>query len=399
MFVHNGPIGVSEFSTDLLRGRHAGGESNKAGDMGVNSTRRAIESVDGASSTAPLVVTADLELLDHVLAATAAVGVEPSVTADAGSLRSAWAGAPLVLIGADLAAQCAELVLPRRTEVYVVGAAEDAPEAARWSAPLGAAVIGLPDGSGLLTAAIADVTGRPAGSGVTVAVLGGSGGVGASTVAAGLAVGAASRGLSAMLVDLDPCGGGIDLLVGAEAVAGWRWPRLSTATGHIGDLTGHLPRAAGIDVLSAARGADGTVEVGPDPVRAVLLSASRSHRLVVVDLARTAPVVSAEVLRRADHTLMVVGASVRGVAAAQQRVRQIPDIATAIRVVARMPRHGGIEPRLVADALELPLAGALAEDRSLRQAAEHGDPPGRAARSPVARLSRRLLTELELQPR
>jgi secretion/DNA translocation related CpaE-like protein len=370
--------------------------------MGAKTIRAAAEpgsparrvSVDPGA--APLVVTGDLDLLDQILAATAAVGVEPTVTADVATIRPQWTSAPMVLVGLDRAAQCAEKVLPRRTEVYVVGSGGDAAELARWSAPLGAAVVGMPDGTGLLTAVVADVTGHPGGEGVTVAVVGGSGGVGTSTLAAGLAVGASARGLSALLVDLDPGGGGIDLLVGAEGAAGWRWPRLSAAHGHLGDLTGHLPRAAGLDVLSAARGSGAETEPGPDPVRAVLLSASRSHRLVVVDLARPAGAVGTEVLRRAERTLLVVGADVRGIAAAQQRAVGLRESVADVGVVVRRPRRGGIEPRLVAEALELPLAGTLAEDPSLRQAAERGDPPGRAARSPVARLSRKLLADLEL---
>ena len=44
-----------------------------------------------------------------------------------------------------------------------------------------------------------------------------------------------------MLIDADPRSGGLDLLLGAERTAGWRWPRLATARGHLGDLTGQLP--------------------------------------------------------------------------------------------------------------------------------------------------------------
>ena len=341
------------------------------------------------SSPAAAVLTGDLELLDSILAAAAAAGVEPVVTAEPATIRAQWTVASIVIVGVDRARRLAELVLPHRTEVYVVGQAGDE-DLWQWSAPLGAAVLGLPEAAGVLTAAIADATGRPSGSGRLVAVVGGSGGVGASSLAAGLAVVAAAEGVSALLVDLDPIGGGLDLLVGAESVVGWRWPRLSAARGHLGDLTGQLPRVAGIDVLSMAREQPADPPT-PEAVKAVLLSASRSHRLTTIDVPRGLDPGGREALRRADRTLLVAGADVRGIAAAQQVVSRLQEAATAVEVVVRTPRTGGIDAQLVAEALELPLAAALGSDPTLRHGAERGDPPGRATRGAVAKVCRRLL--------
>lgn len=340
-----------------------------------------------------LVLTADVELLDGILAATAAAGAEPTVCDTAAAIRSLWSSAPMVIIGADRARQAAELLLPHRTEVYVVGPQSRLAEMSAWSAPLGAAVIGLPDGSGTLTAAISDVTGRRAGTGRLVTVVGGSGGVGTSSLAAALAVGAATRGLPAMLVDLDVLGGGIDLLVGAEGVAGWRWPRLGVAQGHLGDLTGHLPRIGGLDVLSTTRD-DDVGQLAPEAVRAVLSSATRSHRLVVVDVSRSLSPAALEALRRSTLTLLMASADVRGIAAARRMADSLRDLTNGLALVVR--RSGGpvIEPDVVAESVGLPLAGVVRTDASLRQASERGDPPGRAQRSPLGRLSGRLLDRL-----
>ncbi len=343
----------------------------------------------------PLVITGDLELLDGVLAAAAAAAVEPSVTAEAASIRPAWSSAPMIIVGIDRVRQVRDLTLPRRSEVYVVGDETSQQELWQWSAPLKAAIVALPAGAGLLTAAIADVVARPGDGGLTVAVVGSSGGVGVSTIAAGLCYVAAAGNMSAMLVDLDPFGGGIDLLVGAESLPGWRWPRLQAAQGHLGELTGHLPRAAGIDVLSASRDSDQVpAELGTDPVRAVLLSASRSHRLTVVDLPRAMTASSREVLHRAQRTLLVVAANIRAIAAAQQIRPQLLSASSDLHVVVRMPRSGGVDAGTVADAVELPLAGAVGEDSSLDAAADRGEPPGRSARSSIGKLARRLLADL-----
>lgn len=343
----------------------------------------------------PLVVTSDLELLDNILAAATTAGVEPSVTPEPTSIRPAWSTAPMVIVGVDRAKAVSDLVLPRRGDVYVVGPERSEQDLWQWSAAMAAAVVSLPSGAGSLTAAMADLTARPGDGGSTVAVIGSSGGVGTSTIAAGLAYVAGTPGVPSFLLDLDPTGGGLDLLVGAEAMAGRRWDSLSAAQGHLGDLTGHVPRVAGMDVLSMSRddgGAGLTLEAGP--VRAVVSSASRSHRLTVADLPRALTTSCREALHWADRTLLVVAADVRGIAAAQQMRSHLRSASSELQVIVRTPRSGGVSPGMVSDAVELPLAGVVGEDPSLRPAAERGEPPGRSARGPIAKLGRRLLAQL-----
>ena len=53
--------------------------------------------------TAPLLVTADETLLDELLRLSAAAGRRPTSRTTAGRAAAAWATAPLVLVGADLA--------------------------------------------------------------------------------------------------------------------------------------------------------------------------------------------------------------------------------------------------------------------------------------------------------
>ncbi len=88
----------------------------------------------------------------------------------------------------------------------------------------------LPEGEGWLAARVErSVRGRaPA---PLVAVVGGRGGAGASVLATALALTAARRDLEVTLLDLDPLGGGLDLLLGAEAAPGLRWGDLRHVTG------------------------------------------------------------------------------------------------------------------------------------------------------------------------
>lgn len=347
-----------------------------------------------ASSVPAVVVTADLELLDHVLAVAAAAGVEPQVVADAGALRPLWASAPMVIVGVDQAPRVASLVLARRPQVFVVGEDSDRDEVCAWSLPLSAAVVVLPSGANRLTTALADANGAGPGQGQVVAVVGGSGGVGASTCAAALAVGAVQRGQATLLVDADPLSGGIDLLVAAERVPGWRWPRLSTARGHLGNLIGHIPQVDGLDVLSMDR----SMEAGDGPdaeqMKAVLQSATRSHQLVVIDVPRSLTSAGREALRRADVVLLVALAQLRGIAAAQQMVGQLHDACARPLLLVRLTRPRNLSPDAVAAGLGLDLLAALPDDASVALGAARGEAPGRSARSPLGRSCRTVLAAL-----
>lgn len=348
----------------------------------------------GSTNRATIVVAiGDSELLDQVLSITAVVGVEPHVLGDAGLMRQHWASASMVLVGIEQANDIAAMGLPRRTEVYLVTAEGTSHQAQQCSMQLGAAVVTLPGSAGWLSDALANLGRAGHGTGVLVCVLGGSGGVGASTLAAGLAF-AAARTHRTMLIDADPLSGGLDLLLGAERTPGWRWPRLATARGHLGDLTGQLPSVDGIDVLSMARG-ESSPGWAPhaEQLKAVLRSAVRSHTITVVDLPRALGS-TWEALRRADLAVLVVRDDIRGIAAAREVVRDLEAECEQLGLVVRHGRSRLLEPKLVASGIGLPLLGSLTEDPSLVMAAERGDPPGRSGRSSLSRLCHQLLQEL-----
>jgi secretion/DNA translocation related CpaE-like protein len=353
--------------------------------------------VCGPKPASAVVVTADLELLDHVLAVAAAAGVEPEVVADAGSVRAVWSAASTVIVGVDQAEKLANMVLPHRREVFVVGEDDSRDQVCAWSLPLSAAVVLLPRGANRLTTALADIAGSGSGGGRIVTIVGGSGGVGASTCAAAIAFLGAQRGLRTLLVDADPLGGGIDLLVGAERVPGWRWPRLGSARGHLGNLAGHLPEVDGVDVLSMARGSRRT---GPGPdaeqMTAVVLSAARSHQLVIVDAPRQLTSAAREAVRRSDVVMMVVLAQLRGIAAAQQMIGQLDDACAGVSLLVRLTRPRSLASDVVADGLGRPLLGTLADDPSVAVGVARGEPPGHSGRSALTRSCRSVLDSLTL---
>ncbi len=343
----------------------------------------------------PLLVTSDPVLLDDLLRLSALAGVEVTVAPDAVAARPAWSGAPLVLLGADVAPQAVRAALPRRPGVVLVPrAGPEEPVAWEAAARLGAeAVQVLPVAEPLLVE-------RLAGAGLatarTVAVLPGSGGSGASTLAAALAVAAGRLVPPArtLLVDLDPWGGGLDLVLGAETTPGLRWPALAGTRGRAGpdELRAALPTAAGATLLSWDRGAP--TEVPADAVRAVLAAGRRGHDLVVLDVPRSGTPGPAAALATADTVLLVVRAEVRAAAAAARVAAELAGRVADVRLVVREAAGARLPAGAVARAVGLPLAGRLAPEPGLAAALERGEPPGRAARGPLALLCRSLLADL-----
>lgn len=311
------------------------------------------------------------EVRDVVLAAVAAQDLEAEVLAEPDRLAGVWRSAGTVVVAGDLARRVADVAPPPRPGVFLVGA--DADQLAAWSAPLSAGVIPLPDGSAWLGAVLAD--GRSRFSGPVVAVLGGSGGVGASTLAAALAQVGAERAEASALIDVDPLGGGLDLLLGAERVGGWRWPRLEAADGRLGDLRGYLPVVEGVTLVSMARGP--AFDLSREPLAAIVGALRSWHSLVVLDVGRSGGPAAREALRLAGRQLLVVSASVRGVAAARQVVAEY-ELERAELVLRR--GRGSLESSLVADAVGLSVLGEIPTETRLVDAAECGEPPARGVR-------------------
>lgn len=322
------------------------------------------------SSPEVLLITRDVQVRDAVESAAAALGLEPTLAPDADAVRGDWARAGTVLVGQDRLEQVHRLGLISRDRVFLIG--PDAAALAAWSAPLNAVVVQLgPQGAGL--GQILNGSGSVT-SGSVVVVVGGSGGVGTSTLAAGLAYRASATGRSVALVDLDLLGGGIDLLVGAESVPGWRWPRLARAEGQLGDIAALLPDVDGLCLLAMGRG-DGR-EILPAAVSAVITALARDRDLVVVDAARGSGPLAGAALRRASRVLLVAGSDVRSIAAA----RQVATNLDSGEVVVRASKAAAMPPDLVAESIGLPLAGVLMEDAAVRLAAEQGVPPGMSRR-------------------
>lgn len=317
------------------------------------------------------------DVIDDVLAASAAVGRRADVLSEPSAVIVAWRRAEAVFLDVGLAEALVAHRPPRRTGVYLVG--DDGAALAALSVPLGAEVVVLPAGVGLLAGLLADDPAAPRGR--TVAVIGGCGGVGASTLAAGLAFACHQGGQHAALVDLDVTGGGLDLLLGAERVAGWRWPQLAFVGGRVGDLGGGLPQIEGVTLVSMARGE--ALDVGREPLATVLGALVRHHDLVVLDPGRSASGVVRDGVAAAGVVVLIVRGDVRGVAAARETLQTL-EVAEPLVLVRPMAGTGVVLGQ-VEQALGLPVMAELPHERRLVEFAELGEPPVRLGRRPWGR--------------
>ena len=263
----------------------------------------------------PLLVSNDADLIDDVLRLAAANGVEVHLATDAEGARGRWQLAALVLVGSDAAGLLSGAGLGRRRDVVLVSRTPT-PEDWQRAVTLGAEhVVSLPDGERWLIDRLAD-----SGEGVTrdghvVTVVGCGGGAGASTFASTIALAAAARSLRVLLVDLDSLGGGLDVLLGIEAVVGIRWGELVDTRGRLGATALHqaLPHLSGVSVLSCGRAGPATIDA--EVFAAVLDAGVRGFDLVVIDAPRQLDAATELALARADRTVVVAPNRVRATAA------------------------------------------------------------------------------------
>ncbi|GAA2817132.1 septum formation initiator [Kitasatospora paracochleata] len=347
---------------------------------------------DPPTPAGPLIVTADRALAEQLARLCAAAGTEPHLIRGAPPPRRLWDAAPLVLVGDDLADRCAGL--GRRTGVLLLGLDLDDGEIWVRAVRLGAEhVLFLPDAQSWLLDRIADATegvGPPA---LTLAVLGGRGGAGASTLACALAITGARAGHQTMLIDADPLGGGLDVLLGAEQIGGLRWPDLAGSRGRVSgaELAKALPELHQLTALSWDR--SDTLAIPPEAMQSVLAAARRRGGLVVLDLPRQLDPAAAEALEQADTGLLVVPAELRAVAAADRVAAAVRMRLADLRAVVRVPGPAGLAGPEIARGLRLRLAGELPPEPGLAIDAERGSPPGIRERGPLARFCGSFLNE------
>ncbi|PWJ27496.1 secretion/DNA translocation related CpaE-like protein [Branchiibius hedensis] len=230
-----------------------------------------------------------------------------------------------------------------------------------------------------------------------LAVVGAGGSCGASTLATALTVTAARAGWSAVAVDADPWGGGLDNLFDLAADPGVRWPDLLGSDGA-------LPGQPLLDRLpSAESGARVVACDGPDPIppgrlSEVVAACRRASDLVVVDLPRDLVLVG-EALAVATALIVVTAPDRRVLVVTEQLVGYAQAVEPDLPVgfVVRDTREHVAQQ--IARLSDVPLLGVLPHDRKLDQRQSNPAVPGSSARSAVSALAASLLRDLIVEQR
>lgn len=208
------------------------------------------------------------------------------------------------------------------------------------------AVLQLPSQSSALLSHLAQAA-RPLTRALMLGVVGGCGGAGASSLAARLARAAQTHG-DVLMVDADPLGGGLDLLVEAPEASGIGWQDVATVDASDGEaLRQALPVVDGVRLLVAGAGP------GPDGplLQRALQAVEAGGGTVVVDLAPSLVPAASPLL---DQLLVVVPCTDHAVRAAARRLREWSLPAGQAAVAIR--RRGDLTPSEVASDLQLPPA-------------------------------------------
>jgi secretion/DNA translocation related CpaE-like protein len=331
-------------------------------------------------SAAVLLVTADPALLSAVPRLSALAGVRCDVERDSAAVTAAWRDSLVVLVGSDVAPALAAAGLPRRDRVLVLTVGP--PAVGDWQAAVGLGatrLLQLPDDDVALVEQLrSDPTPHGSASRV-IGVVGGRGGAGASTLAAALAITAARSG-PALLLDGDPLGGGLDVLVGAETVPGVRWNDLASTRGGLDAqaFAGAICDVHGMGLLSWGRTGPGALE--PEAVQAVLVAARRAFTTVVIDLPRSPGRLTDCLFAAIETSVVVVPADVRSVASTAALMSAVGRRLVAPQLVVRDPGGSRLPAKDVAASLGLPLTTTLRSEAAVQDAAERGEPPIRRGR-------------------
>lgn len=350
-------------------------------------------------SAEPLLITRDDELAEEVTRLAAVAGRELRRDRDPGA---DWRSAPLILLDVAAATSVASAGHARRAGVVVV-CTKPPPGFWRCAFEIGAEeAIRLPDDESRLVDLLAGDSDAAACPGRVLAITGGCGGAGASVLATATALAVARRGSRALLVDCDPLGGGLDLVLGAEKTPGLRWSGLTVSGGRVAvsalrdALPTHRIGPGAITVLACDRETESS-GLTPEALRAVIDAGRRAGDIVVCDLPRSLTEVAVTALQRADLTVVVVPAEVRACAAAQRVVASLRDAAADVFAVVKGPAPGGLKVADVGAAAGLEVLTAMRPHPGLATAVDRGGlAAGRlATRGPLGRAAQDVLAVLD----
>lgn len=234
--------------------------------------------------------------------------------------------------------------------------------------------------------------------GPCIAVVGAGAAAGASTLATALAVVAARAGWTSVAIDVDPWGGGLDVLFDAAADEGLRWSQLAGGRGALpgAALLSRLPQHEdGAHVLSC----DGPESIPAERLHEVIAACRRVADVVVLDLPRDLSGAASIALGQATDLVVVTSPQQRVLLTADHLVGCAREMEPGLPVSLVWRDTTVRLAKQLARISDLPLLGVLAEDRRIDQRQSMPEVPGCDARSPVCELAASILRGLLVERR
>jgi secretion/DNA translocation related CpaE-like protein len=270
---------------------------------------------------------------------------------------------------ADLAIVELGTSLPNRSNTPFVLISDLAPELENFKSAIkqGAEdLLEIPRESAILLQKLSDLENKKSVRAKTIAVISGSGGAGASIVAAMAAWGMRRR-FQTVLVDLAPDGGGVDVIFGQERNPASRWRDFVNSQGEIPSRTfqRELPKVESLTLMSHDRGEfENSFEIN----KKVLISLFQSFELAVVDL-------EIENLKNLNfqEVVLVCTNTVKGVAAAVRKNNQIKNAGFTAKLVVRELAGGDVNAEKIAQALKLELVAVLTTETQFQKDLDRGN--------------------------
>lgn len=235
-----------------------------------------------------------------------------------------------------------------------------------------------------------------------IGVVGACGGAGASVLAAALA---RECGPHSCLVDVDECGGGIDLLLGLEEEPGARWFDVADLASRPGGGLGEsLLQWHGTAVLSWGREPNHR-QASTASIVAAIDALVAERRCLILDLAHSLAF-EPGCLTRLDDLVLVVPRRLRAVAAAQSVLRRIdallPDSLMPrrprFRLATRGPSRLELRPDEISEILGIDVEVDIGHDRQLDEWLERGFGLPESTRGPLRAGARELARRIGLLP-
>jgi len=319
----------------------------------------------------------DETLLDHLLTLAAAAGCDLERVADVRAARMCWLTAPLVILDPAGVAECRKASFPRRASVVVVS--RDPESLALWQQAMDVGaerVLTVPGSDPWLVSAFADAAeGPPSNAGKVLAVLGARGGAGASVFSVAVSLTALGKGDNTLLIDCDPRGGGLDLVLGAENEPGLRWPDMRLSAGRVAAASLHMAlptRRKGNARMTLLSGARKGEAPPPDAVAAVVEAGRRTGEIVVCDLPRRLDLAAWAAIDRCDLAVIVTPAEVRATLTAQQLAKDLQARGVSPQLIVRGPAPGGLQTADVEKGAEIPALATMKPERRLAVSLDRG---------------------------